>query len=40
MELVEKKLLTFGGKILDEKGYTAWLNDSANRHWRTRAGRV
>lgn len=40
MDLAQKGILTVGGKILDDKRYRAFLNDSDNRCFRTRPGRV
>lgn len=40
MELAKQGILSPAGKILDHKRYRAWLNDSDNRVFRTRAGKV
>jgi hypothetical protein len=40
MQLAEQHILRMDGSILDDKKYRAWLNDSANRLFRTRAGNV
>ena len=40
MELAKQGILTAAGSILDHKKYRAFLNDPANRHWRTRPGKV
>lgn len=40
MQLAKQGIATPAGRILDDKKYRAWLNDSENRHFRTRAGRV
>lgn len=40
MDLAAKGILTHAGKILDDKKYRAWLNDSENQAFRTRPGRV
>lgn len=39
-ELEKKGIMTAGGRIIDEKALKAWLNDSDNRVFRTRPGRV
>lgn len=40
MELSKQGILRPDGSILDDKKYRDWLNDSANRCFRTRAGKV
>lgn len=40
MELSKQGIITPTGTILDVPRYKAWLNDSANLMFRTRAGRV
>lgn len=39
-ELEKKGIMTAGGRIIDDKKLKQWLNDSDNRVFRTRAGRV
>ena len=39
-ELEKQGIMTAGGRILDEKALRRWLNDSDNRVFRTRLGRV
>ena len=40
MELAKQQILSPTGTILDDTKYRAWLNDPANRLFRTRAGKV
>lgn len=40
MQLVDKKILGPGLKILDQKAFDAWLNDRDNQAWRVKKGRV
>ena len=40
MELAKQGILSPAGAILDDKRYRKWLNDSDNRCFRTRAGKV
>jgi hypothetical protein len=40
MELSKSGIVTPAGRVLDQKKFRAWLNDSANRCFRTRAGKV
>lgn len=40
LQLVEKGLITAGGRILDTKGLRKWLNDRDTQVWRVRGGRV
>ena len=40
MTLAEQGIVTVAGQVLDQKRYKAWLNDSANAHFRVKRGRV
>lgn len=40
MGLVKQGILTYAGRILDDKRYRAWLNDADNQAFRTRRCRV
>ena len=40
MELAKQGIMTAGGRVLDQKRFKAWLNDSENEKWRVRRGRV
>jgi len=40
MDLVKQNILDKGFKVINEKGYKRWLNDSDNAVWRTRPGKV
>ena len=40
IDSLNKKGILRGFKVLDEKAFKAWLNDSENRFFRTRTGRV
>lgn len=40
MQLAQQKILSAGGRILDEKRFRRWLNDRDNRAFRTKPGKV
>lgn len=40
MELAKQGILSPSGAILDDTRYRRWLNDSSNRLFRTRTGKV
>lgn len=40
MELARQGILSPAGAILDDARYRRWLNDSENRYYRTRPGKV
>lgn len=40
MELARQGIVTPAGHVLDQKKFRAWLNDSDNKYFRTRAGKV
>jgi hypothetical protein len=39
-DLEKKGIMTAGGRIIDDKKLKQWLNDSSNRYFRTRPGRI
>lgn len=40
VKLMERGLIDAGFRVLDQRRYRAWLNDPANRHFRTKLGKV
>lgn len=39
-DLIQKRIISRSGAVLDEKAFLAWLNDPDNRAFRTRLGKV
>lgn len=40
MRLAQQGILGFGGEVIDQKRYKAWLNAPENHHFRVKRGRV